>query len=232
MPDELKNRAQKYIDNLDGIITELKNSNAVNLARDYFNDAKYYFDKEDYVSSIVCSTYAEGIIDGLTREGILNVSWKPPLEKPTVVVAGTWDVIHPGHINLLEIASKLGDLIVIVARDKNVQKAKGHPPLLSEQQRLMVISALKPVKKAILGNESGDPVKTVADINPDVFVLGPDQPYAEQLLQDKLTNYGAKTRVIKIKQKFEAPGLITSSSKIIERARQMSSSNNTILNNT
>ncbi len=218
--EAIRDRAEKYIRNLKGIIFTLQPIKPIELAKQYLSDSEYYLAKGDYISSIVCSSYAEGIIDGLRENGTVTGSWKTDLlQERSVVVAGTWDILHPGHIKLLEFAASLGDLTVIVSRDANAARAKGHAPILPEQQRLIVVSALKPVKKAILGSLDGDPVKTVADLKPDLFVLGPDQPYDEHELELKLRSYGCNTKVIKFKERFISPGLITSSSKIVENIR-------------
>ncbi len=218
--EAVRERAERYVRNLKGIIPSLEPIKPIELAKQYLSDSEYYLAKGDYVSSIVCSSYAEGIIDGLRENGTVSASWKTDLlQEKSVVAAGTWDIIHPGHIKLLEFAASLGDLTVIVSRDKNATKAKGHTPMLPEQQRLAVVSALKPVKKAILGSLDGDPVRTVADLKPDFFVLGPDQPYDERELEQKLKSYGCNTKVIRFNQRFTSPGLITSTSKIVEAIR-------------
>ncbi len=218
--EAIRERAERYIRNLKGIVPGLEPIKPIELAKQYLSDSEYYLAKGDYISSIVCSSYAEGIIDGLRENGTVSASWKTDLlQQKSVAVAGTWDIIHPGHIKLLEFAASLGDLTVIVSRDKNATKAKGHAPMLPEKQRLTVVSALKPVKKAILGSLDGDPVKTVADLKPDLFVLGPDQPYDERELEQRLRSYGCNTKVVRFKERFTSPGLITSTSKIVEMIR-------------
>ena len=42
-----------------------------------------------------------------------------------VMVAGTFDLIHPGHLYLIQEARKLGKVVVVVGRDKNVERVKG-----------------------------------------------------------------------------------------------------------
>jgi len=130
-----------------------------------------------------------------------------------VVATGTFDIIHPGHIRFLEEAKKLGDeLIVIVAREKNVRhKPK---PIIPEEQRVRVVSALKPVDRAILGDEH-DIYKPIMELKPDVIVLGYDQHFDERRIEEELRKRGLKTKVVRIRAKEECE--YCSSTKIIKR---------------
>lgn len=130
-----------------------------------------------------------------------------------VVATGTFDIIHPGHIRYLEEAKKLGDeLIVIVAREKNVKhKPK---PIIPDEQRVRVVSALKPVDKAILGDEK-DIFKPIMELKPDIIALGYDQHFDEKKLEEELRRRGLKTKVVRIKVKENCE--FCSSTKIIKR---------------
>lgn len=130
-----------------------------------------------------------------------------------VVATGTFDIIHPGHIRFLEEAKKLGDeLIVIVAREKNVRhKPK---PIIPEEQRVRVVSALKPVDKAILGDEN-DIFKPIMEIKPDIIVLGHDQHFDEEELEKELRKRGLNAKVVRIRAKEECE--YCSSTRIIKR---------------
>ncbi len=130
-----------------------------------------------------------------------------------VVATGTFDIIHPGHIRYLEEAKKLGDeLIVIVAREKNVKhKPK---PIIPDEQRVKVVSALKPVDKAILGDEN-DIFKPIMELKPDIIALGYDQHFDERKLEEELRKRGLKTKVVRIKVKEDCE--FCSSTKIIKR---------------
>ncbi len=94
-----------------------------------------------------------------------------------VVGTGTFDLLHPGHILYLEKSRALGDeLIVIVARDINVKhKPK---PIVPEQQRLRMVSALRAVDHAILGSET-DIFESIKLLKPDVITLGFDQHFLD-----------------------------------------------------
>ncbi len=135
-----------------------------------------------------------------------------------VLVAGTFDLLHPGHLRLLREAKRRGELHVVVARDSNSEKAKGHPPLVSEGQRLEMVKALKPVDRAMLGSED-DLFSPVEEIRPDVILLGPDQEFPG--LEQRLRESGLSTRVERLEKRAEDFPL-ASSSAIRERAEKPS----------
>ena len=106
--------------------------------------------------------------------------------KKRVLVAGTFDLIHAGHIFLINEAAKLGDVYVVVATDKNRELFSGERPIMLQEQRLEIIKNLKNVKDARLGRSDNDTLKTVEEINPDIILLGPDQKYSIEILKKGL----------------------------------------------
>lgn len=107
-----------------------------------------------------------------------------------VMVAGTFDLIHAGHTFLINEASKLGDVYVVVATDENRKLFSGERPIIPQEQRLEVIKNLKNVKEARLGRSDNDTLKTVEEINPDIILLGPDQKYSVEVLRTELKKKG------------------------------------------
>ena len=96
-----------------------------------------------------------------------------------VFIAGTFDILHPGHINFIKQAQVLGNfLVVVLARDKNIIKIKGQAPHFSEEERFRNLSqALAPfnlVGKVVMGDLT-DPFKILKEERPDVVALGYDQ---------------------------------------------------------
>lgn len=110
--------------------------------------------------------------------------------KKKVLVAGTFDLIHPGHIFLFNEAAKIGDVYVIVATDNNRELYSGERPIIPEQQRLEVVRNIKNVTEARLGRSDNDTLKTVEEINPDIILLGPDQKYDLNTLKEGLKRKG------------------------------------------
>jgi len=115
-----------------------------------------------------------------------------------VAVAGTFDIIHPGHIYLLKEASKYGDIYVIIARDRNVKRIKGKKPIFNENERKLVIENIKFVKKAYLG-DLNDFFKVIKFINPDIIFLGPDQDKVG--VETEIRKRGLNSRIIQLESR-------------------------------
>ncbi len=134
--------------------------------------------------------------------------------KKKIVITGTFDLVHPGHIFLINEASKLGEVYVIVARDVNVKKFKGESPILPEGQRLEMVQNLKNVKKAIFGKIDSDYLKIIEEINPDIIMLGPNQKVTIKMIKKGLKEKGLeKIKIIRLekfynKHKFHSSTLI------------------------
>jgi FAD synthetase len=134
-----------------------------------------------------------------------------------IVIAGTFDILHPGHVFLVAEAAKLGNVIVVIARDENVIHTKGHPVIVPENQRLFMVEALKGVSKAILGKPGSDFVSIVEELKPDILMLGPNQKISLDEVQNRLEQKGLSTRVIRLEQLFDEFPL-NSTTRIIEKA--------------
>ena len=115
-----------------------------------------------------------------------------------IMCAGTFDIIHPGHLYYLSEARKYGDkLIVVVARDETSKTFKGKHPIYNEKERLEAVRMLKIVDEAVLG-KLGNIFDIIEDIKPDVICLGYDQNVQKQQLEDELKKRGIKADVIRM----------------------------------
>lgn len=111
-----------------------------------------------------------------TREELVaeRARWKAEGRK-VVFTNGCYDILHPGHIRLLESARTLGDVLVLALNtDDSVARLKGPSrPLLSEAQRTQMALALAAVDAVTLFDED-TPRELIAAVLPDVLVKGAD----------------------------------------------------------
>lgn len=116
-----------------------------------------------------------------------------------VMVFGTFDELHQGHINFFGQAKKKGDyLIVVVARDINVKKAKGHWPKIRERERLKKVKSLKLADKLLLGQQKNK-FKIIKKIKPEIICLGYDQKITRGELTCALKKFKIKAKIYRLK---------------------------------
>lgn len=107
-----------------------------------------------------------------------------------VLVFGTFDGLHPGHLFFLRSAKAQGTtLIVAVARDAHVQLLKEKRPVNPETKRLAVIKQLTFVNEVYLCDEELGTYAISTVAKPDLIVLGHDQ----QALEKDLIRWMADT---------------------------------------
>jgi len=104
----------------------------------------------------------------------LRNRWKAEGER-VVFTNGCYDILHPGHIRLLEAARSLGDrLILALNTDASVQRIKGPMrPMLSQEDRAALADALQAVDAVTFFDED-TPRELIAEVLPDVLVKGAD----------------------------------------------------------
>jgi rfaE bifunctional protein nucleotidyltransferase chain/domain len=95
--------------------------------------------------------------------------------KAVVFTNGCYDLLHPGHIRLLERCRSMGDVLILALNsDAGVRRMKGPSrPLLDESERVEVALALEAVDAVTLFDEE-TPRDLIAQILPDVLVKGAD----------------------------------------------------------
>jgi FAD synthetase len=129
------------------------------------------------------------------------------------MTTGVFDLLHPGHVHMLEEAKRLGDeLVVVLARDESAAREK-HPPITPEEHRRHMVETLKPVDRAVLGHRN-DYYRIVEELRPDIFALGFDQAYDEAQVQAEFDRRGIPCKVVRLPQYV---GDLDGSRKIVER---------------
>jgi D-sedoheptulose 7-phosphate isomerase len=134
-----------------------------------------------------------------------------------VFTNGCFDIIHPGHIDLLERAGKLGTkLIVGINSDESVKAIKGADrPFLSQTERKTILEGLKAVDEVRIFDEN-TPENLIKEIKPDVLVKGGDWKIEEIIGADFVMQNGGEVYSLPLKDGF-------SSSKIVEKIRKVES---------
>jgi D-glycero-beta-D-manno-heptose 1-phosphate adenylyltransferase len=111
-----------------------------------------------------------------TREQLIGrrAEWKRS-GKTVVFTNGCYDILHPGHIRLLESARSLGDILILALNtDASVQRLKGPTrPLVAEDERAELAAALQAVDAVTFFDED-TPRELIAAVLPDVLVKGAD----------------------------------------------------------
>lgn len=127
-----------------------------------------------------------------------NIAEKCRRQIKVVLAGGVFDVIHIGHVYTLRKAKSLGDvLVVVIARDETVRRLKGTDPIHNEAQRQELVSALRYVDVAILGDRE-DMMKTVELVRPDIVALGYDQAHDEGFIQSEARKRGISLKVVRL----------------------------------
>jgi rfaE bifunctional protein nucleotidyltransferase chain/domain len=95
--------------------------------------------------------------------------------KKVVFTNGCFDILHPGHIDLLCRARALGDaLVVAINSDDSVRRLKGpHRPIFNQAERAEILGAVK-VVDFVCTFEEDTPLETIVRIRPDILVKGAD----------------------------------------------------------
>lgn len=105
-------------------------------------------------------------------------AWRETLRaegRSLVFTNGCYDLLHPGHVELLERARGLGDaLLVAINTDESVRRLKGpERPIIPAAERAELLAALRVVDAVALFHED-TPAAIIAELLPDVLVKGAD----------------------------------------------------------
>lgn len=92
-----------------------------------------------------------------------------------VWVNGTFDVLHIGHIKLLEFASQFGTLRVGIDTDKRVKELKGEErPFNNQDDRKKMLESIKFVDEVIFFDSREELIESIKNYSPDIMVVGDD----------------------------------------------------------
>jgi len=131
-----------------------------------------------------------------------------------VLTNGCFDLLHAGHVALLEAARREGDVLVVaINSDASVRRLKGDGrPLVPEPERAEALRALEAVDRVVAYDED-TPLAVVTALRPDVLVKGAD--WAEDRIVGRAEVEAAGGRVVRVAL---VPGRSTTT--LVERIRR------------
>ena len=119
--------------------------------------------------------------------------------RESIMLFGTFDILHAGHVDLFRQAKKIGNyVIVVVARDKNVKSIKKRNALHTEKERAHMLEHIRLVDEVYLGNLN-DPYAAIKKYKPDYILLGYDQKKFVNELEEVLEGHNLETKVVRAK---------------------------------
>ncbi|MER8012032.1 adenylyltransferase/cytidyltransferase family protein [Streptomyces sp. NPDC094149] len=133
-----------------------------------------------------------------------------------VAAGGSFDLLHAGHVRLLEQARQLGDcLIVCLNSDDSLSRLKGPSrPIVPAAQRALVLEALASVDAVQVFDED-TPEEVIRALQPEIWVKGGDYSGIE-LPEDKLvSSLGGRTVVVPFVAGWSTSSLIESARALV-----------------
>jgi cytidyltransferase-like protein len=180
------------------------------------------------ISSLVSDTeLEEALARGyltVNSGGSFSLSELGRAQIKVVLVGGVYDVIHIGHLAALSEAKSFGDVLVaVIASDITVEMLKGRKPIFPAEDRRKLVEELKPVDKAIAGDEDVGMgyEEILTEVKPDVVAFGYDQANIEKSVRQIIIGRKLKIQMVKL-SRFENAKFLSSTSvrqKISETLR-------------
>lgn len=151
----------------------------------------------------------------ITAEALAAVVDKAHADARRVVFTnGCFDLLHAGHVQLLQQARQLGDLLIVALNsDRSIQRLKGvGRPIVGEGDRAFVVAALACVDYVTIF-EADTPIPLLTLLKPDVLVKGGQYGHNEVVGWDVVETYGGRVETIEMRD-----GLSTT--EIVRRIEQ------------
>jgi rfaE bifunctional protein nucleotidyltransferase chain/domain len=126
-----------------------------------------------------------------------------------VFTNGCFDLLHPGHIKLLEAARSMGDALVAgMNNDDSVRALKGAGrPVIPEQERAEILASFECVDAVVVFDEL-TPQKTVAALLPDILVKGGDWPGNQIVGREEVEAAGGKVVLVDVVEGYSTSEIL------------------------
>ncbi|MFV0498765.1 MAG: glycerol-3-phosphate cytidylyltransferase [Bacilli bacterium] len=91
-----------------------------------------------------------------------------------IITYGTYDLLHYGHINLLQRAKEMGDYLIVAVSSDEFNNIKGKKTYFNLETRIKMLEAVKYVDEIIVENSWEQKILDVSKLDIDTFVIGDD----------------------------------------------------------
>jgi D-beta-D-heptose 7-phosphate kinase/D-beta-D-heptose 1-phosphate adenosyltransferase len=134
-------------------------------------------------------------------------SWQESGQR-VVFTNGCFDLLHPGHIHLLQGARRLGERLVVgLNSDASVKRLKGDSrPIIGERDRAVILNALDCVDAVVLFDED-TPLNLIRRLRPDILVKGSDYRLEEVVGKAEVEAYGGRVALVDILDGYSTTGI-------------------------
>lgn len=92
----------------------------------------------------------------------------------TVMIAGTFDLLHPSHVSILNHAKELGNKLIVMLSTDVFNAEKGKRSVMSYEERYFMLINLRCVDKVVPEQSWNDKLKYIEEYDVDTFVMGSD----------------------------------------------------------
>lgn len=129
--------------------------------------------------------------------------------KKIVFTNGCFDLLHPGHIDIIRKAKTLGDILVVaINSDYSVKRLKGNSrPLIPETQRANILASLETVDFVTVFSED-TPIEIIKSLKPDIIVKGGDYKPQQVVGKDIVESYGGKVCIFPLLENYSTTSLL------------------------
>ena len=134
--------------------------------------------------------------------------WKA-LGKKLVFTNGCFDILHKGHLSILNTSAGFGDILVVgMNSDASVKRLKGdHRPVNDEGFRSQIMASLNMVDAVCLFSED-TPLQLIQLLHPDILVKGGDYTLSQIVGADDVIQHGGEVKIVPLVKGYSTSALI------------------------
>ena len=140
--------------------------------------------------------------------------------KIVVFTNGCFDILHRGHVEYLEKASEIGDILIVgLNSDQSTNRLKGKGrPLMPQEDRAYILASLQSVDYVSIFDED-TPLELIKIIQPDILIKGSDYKLDEIVGRDFVEQYGGKVLTIPLVPERSTTNIIDKIISLLEKEK-------------